>query len=244
MTPEERLSLAELDPEFKLFIQQNPPPPPPVPEIGFFRRMGEARLAEIVSTLGPAPEEVTEKEVQIPTRDGSVINAWVVSPRSIPASGAPIVVWFHGGGFCIGDGREELSTARSFAIHAAVVTICVSYRLAPEHKFPTAIHDGQDALEWVIKSRDSLQVNLQLGFVVGGVSAGANIAAVLAHMARDLGLSPPLTGQILSVPPLLPESEVEEKHRNRLLSSTQEMGEGFLSPEVIKLFNGQIILPL
>ena len=84
----------------------------------------------------------------------------------------------------------------------------------------------------------SLNINLSSGFIVGGVSAGANIAAVLAHLARDEDLQPPLTGQYLAVPPLLPSTEVDEKYKSRLLSSTQKMDVGFLNPEMIKLFNG------
>jgi acetyl esterase len=111
--------------------------------------MAIAKLQETLNTLGPTPEAINETQVQIATRDDSIISVWIVSPRTPPALSCPVIAWFHGGGFCIGDGREESPTARRFALQAGTITICVNYRLAPEHKFPTAVHDGQDALKWV-----------------------------------------------------------------------------------------------
>jgi len=263
MTPEEQLLLATPDPDFLkvrsitmpqcmqtlaetdplqfLQHQGSPPSAPPV-DINFLRGVGQAKLAQ-----HPAAG-VKLQESKIPTRDVSTIDALIVSTIQASSLGSPVIVWFHGGGFCLGDGRMELQTVQDYAVHAGAVAVSVNYRLAPEHKFPTAIFDGQDALRWVcalghcrimlllnetflkvVENAASLNINLSSGFVVGGVSAGANIAAVLAHLARDEDLQPPLTGQYLAVPPLLPSTEIDEKYKNRLFSSTQKMEVGFLS---------------
>ncbi|KAL3418141.1 hypothetical protein PVAG01_09856 [Phlyctema vagabunda] len=251
MTPEEHLKLAEPNAEFLAFVKANGAPPSPPADVEFFRRMSALRLKQIVETLGDAPPELREEEVDIPSRDGSKIKAWLVVPTSPPVSGSPVVVWFHGGGFCIGDGRDELPLARAFALQAGATTLSVSYRLAPEHRFPAAVHDAQDTLKWVTENTSKLNVNLSRGFIVGGVSAGANIATAIALSSRDENLSPPLTGQILCVPPLLPKSvyaSLGEKYTSRLLSREQNGNDGFLSPAVVKMFeesyNGDDSSPL
>src|SRR5436305_973828 len=91
-------------------------------------------------------------------------------------------------------------------------------RLAPEHPFPTGINDSWDALKWAAANASSLKANPEIGFIVGGASAGGNIAAVLALRARDEELSPPLTGQYLCVPALLHPANVPEKLKHEYLS--------------------------
>lgn len=83
-----------------------------------------------------------------------------------------------------------------------------SRSLAPEHKFPTGVHDCWDALKWALAHASSLHATPTSGLILGGASAGGNIAAVLALLARDEKLSPPITGQYLCVPALLPHTNV------------------------------------
>ena len=96
-------------------------------------------------------------------------------------------------------------------------------RLAPEHPFPTWINDSWDALQWAAAHATTVlgADPARGGFVVGGGSAGANIAAVLAHLARDARLDPPLTGQYLCVPSLtalMPPAELPARYRPEYLS--------------------------
>lgn len=91
-------------------------------------------------------------------------------------------------------------------------------RLAPEHKFPTYIHDAWDSLRWIAKHAEKLGANPRAGFMIGGASAGGNISAVLATLARDEGLSPPLTGVYLCVPALLNPNHIPEKYKSEYLS--------------------------
>jgi acetyl esterase/lipase len=81
-------------------------------------------------------------------------------------------------------------------------------RLAPEHKFPIGVHDCYDALKWAVVNAEQLRADPTRGMIVGGASAGGNIAAVLALLARDEKLDPPITGQYLCVPAVLPDTNV------------------------------------
>ena len=83
-----------------------------------------------------------------------------------------------------------------------------SYRLAPEHKFPIGINDSWDALKWAVTNNDKLKATPSRGLIVGGASAGGNIAAVMSLLSRDEALDPPITGQYLCVPALLSEANV------------------------------------
>jgi acetyl esterase/lipase len=94
-------------------------------------------------------------------------------------------------------------------------------RLAPEFAFPIGINDCWDALYWAGTNAASIKADTSLGFVIGGGSAGGNIAAVMAHVARDIPVLPPLTGQYLCVPAimcLLPPSQIPEQYRAEYLS--------------------------
>lgn len=101
-------------------------------------------------------------------------------------------------------------------------------RLAPEHLFPTGVHDCWDALKWAISRSSELNATPTKGLIVGGSSAGGNIAAVLALLSRDEGLQPPITGQYLSVPALLPSENVPDHLRHLYTSRTDNVDDPVL----------------
>ena len=116
---------------------------------------------------------------------------------------------------------EEVNCRLLFSRDLGAVCVNVEYRLAPDHPFPTWINDAWDALQWCAQHASELGADPSQGFIVGGGSAGGNIAAVLAHIARDEQLSPPLTGQYLSVPAImcfLPPSHIPAQYRSEYLS--------------------------
>ena len=86
--------------------------------------------------------------------------------------------------------------------------ILTQISLAPEHKFPIGVNDCWDALEWSLANCNMLGATPSRGVLVGGASAGGNIAAVLALLSRDRKLEPRITGQYLCVPALLPDTNV------------------------------------
>lgn len=211
-------------------------PPPKFDDIFELRAGAEERFAEAKAAMGGAPEGVQETTEYYPTKDGQKNRALLYKPTHPPASGSPLVVLFHGGGFCIGEPEGELPTGRNLTQSLGATCISASYRLAPEHPFPAAVDDAWDALKWAATSAKAFGADPSVGFVVGGTSAGANISAVLALRARDEKLSPPLTGQYLSIPPVCAPSQVPEKYKHMQLSYNQNETAAVLPQAAIDLF--------
>lgn len=198
--------------------------------------MVDKRNAELLETLGESPAEILTTEVQYPTEDGTKLRAKLYQPTNPPKNGSPLVVLFHGGGFCIGAPEGEEQTARNLVQAFGAVAVSASYRLAPEFKFPHAPKDAWDAVKWAAANAKSWGADPSAGFIIGGTSAGGNITAVLAHIARDEKLSPPLTGQYLAIPAVLPQSKVPEKYKPYLLSYEQNEHAPVLPQAAIDMF--------
>jgi len=99
-----------------------------------------------------APNDINEEDIVVTARDGFKIPVRTYTPKTQPTSGSPLVVLYHGGGFCLGDLSSEELNSRNFCREFGAVCLNVDYRLAPEHKFPAAVDDSWDVLEWVRKS--------------------------------------------------------------------------------------------
>jgi acetyl esterase len=97
---------------------------------------------------------------------------------------SPVVVFYHGGGFALGDLDTHDPLARSHALGADAIVVSVDYRLAPEHPFPAGVNDSWAALQWVAEHAAELGGDPSR-MAVAGDSAGANLAAVMAQLARD-----------------------------------------------------------
>ena len=136
-------------------------------------------------------------EERIPV-DGGEIRARFFMPAA--AGPHPVFVHFHGGGFVLGTIDSLVNDAKCAhicrAAECAVAT--VEYRLAPEHRFPTAAEDCYTALRWTVANAERLGID-PTRVAVGGESAGGNLAAAVALMARDHG-GPSLALQLLEVP--------------------------------------------
>ena len=111
---------------------------------------------------------------------------------------APLFVYFHGGGFILGDAYIEEACCLGLAGDIGCVVVSVDYRLAPEHRFPAATEDCYAALLWVATHAADLGGDARR-IAVGGSSAGGALAAVVALMARDRG-GPALSFQMLTYP--------------------------------------------
>lgn len=111
----------------------------------------------------------------------------------------PVVVYYHGGGFTLGDLDTHDRICRRLARASGAIVISVDYRLAPEHPFPAAVEDAFTALSWVHDHAAELGGDPER-LAVAGDSAGGNLAAVTALRARDEG-TPPLVFQLLVYPP-------------------------------------------
>jgi len=110
----------------------------------------------------------------------------------------PIVVYFHGGGWVLGDEQSDDPFCRDMCRRTNMIFISVGYRHAPEHRFPTAAEDGYAAAKWI--AEHALELGGRPGpILVAGWSAGGNIAAVTCQLARDRG-GPEIGGQLLVNP--------------------------------------------
>ena len=120
-------------------------------------------------------------------------------PAGVPASTLlPALVFFHGGGWVIGDLETHDVLCRQITAGAGISVVNVDYRLAPEHKFPAAVDDAWATTRWVAAHARELGID-GARLAVGGDSAGGNLAAVVAILARDHG-GPSLTLQVLTYP--------------------------------------------
>jgi len=188
-----------LDPDasavFKAFQEAGRPPYETLTP----REAREFYLAGRVITNPEPPELKSVAPLSIPSPAGS-IPARVYTPLKLRAAGglAPCLVFFHGGGWVIGDLDSHDVACRKLAHEGELIVISVDYRLAPEHKFPAAVDDAIDATKWIAGNAKSLGIDVSR-LMVGGDSAGGNLAAVVALSARD-GNGPPIAGQVLIYP--------------------------------------------
>ncbi len=150
--------------------------------------------------MNPEPPALEKAEdISIPAPHGS-IPARLYTPKTLRRKDglAPCLVFFHGGGWVIGNLETHDVVCRQLAHEGELLVISVDYRLAPEHKFPAAIDDAITATQWTADNARRLGIDASR-LMVGGDSAGGNMAAVVSLAARD-GLAPKLAAQVLIYP--------------------------------------------
>ena len=144
----------------------------------------EARLTTDFSALAGEPEEVGKIENRKIAGPGGEIPVRIYTPKG--EGPFPALIYYHGGGWVIGDLETVEVPCRLLTNLANCVVVSVDYRLAPEHKFPAAADDSYAAVKWLAENAASIGVDPSR-IAVGGDSAGGNLAAVAALMARDKG---------------------------------------------------------
>ena len=161
--------------------------------------------ARLVANPEP-PELLSAESLAIPSPHGR-IPARIYTPKKLrKADGlAPGLVFFHGGGWVIGNLETHDVVCRKLAHEGEMIVISVDYRLAPEHRFPAAVEDAVTATKWLAANAKALGVDASR-LVVGGDSAGGNLAAVVSLDARENG--PRLAGQLL----VYPATDFSRKH--------------------------------
>ena len=155
----------------------------------------QARINARLRPRAPGPEVAKVEDRKIPG-PGVEIPVRIYTPFGFGPF--PVLVWFHGGGWVIGDLDSADGTARHLTVGAGCVTVSVDYRLAPETKFPGAADDCYAATVWAAQHAARLNGDPSR-IALGGDSAGGNLAAAVSLMARDRGL-PPLLFQLLVYP--------------------------------------------
>ncbi|MCS6900975.1 MAG: alpha/beta hydrolase [Myxococcales bacterium] len=152
--------------------------PVPVARRTFVHQTGIVDLA--------LPPEVTVEDLWMETPDAA--RPARIYRTSLAESGAPALVYYHGGGFVLGGLQSHDGVCRWLSREARITVIAIDYRLAPEHPFPAAVEDGLAAYRWAMEHRKVLGISA-LG--VGGDSAGGCLAAVTCQQAKMLGLPQP-----------------------------------------------------
>ena len=185
-----------LDPDAKLVIEMmraagRPPFESLTPD--------EARAAYTNSRriLQPPAEEVADvSEHTAPGPAGDIRVRFYRGIDTTADAPLPALVYYHGGGWLLGDLDSHDVICRRFANAARCCVLSVDYRMAPEHKFPAAVDDCAAATRWVFTEADALRIDPDR-IAIGGDSAGGNLAAVLALLARDNALPQPVLQMLI-----------------------------------------------
>ncbi|KAL1860170.1 hypothetical protein Plec18170_002119 [Paecilomyces lecythidis] len=148
----------------------------------------------------------------------------------------PLIVLVHGGGFSMGGPKELAAYSRALAslYNAAVVNI--AHRKAPQYRFPIAVNDVVDSLKWLGTNAPSLiGADLTAGFIISGISSGANLAAVATHKSILEGWTPRITGLMLALPFMLHDDMVPDRYKPLYRSREENANETILNAESIKI---------
>lgn len=187
-----------LDPDAARVIElANKSDKPPFEEVG----AEEARRLYLEGrrVLAPEPPLVNEiQDMEAPGPDGAIPVRYYRPVGTLPQERLPVLVYFHGGGWVIGSLDSHDVVCRRLANAGRCAVVSVDYRMAPEHRFPAAVEDCMAATEWVSRSGELLRIDTRR-LAVGGDSAGGNLAAAVALMARDTG-APAIVAQVLFYP--------------------------------------------
>lgn len=146
------------------------------------RAVSLQRSRHIASTLLPVVG-VTSSDHSISQDNDQDVSVRVYRPEG-HTENLPSLLWIHGGGYCFGSMEGDDYTVKRMVEKIGCVVISVDYRLAPEYPFPTPLNDCYAALTWVFDNADRLKVDVSR-IAIGGISAGAGLAAGLALLARD-----------------------------------------------------------
>jgi acetyl esterase len=190
-----RTSIGEMDADSVAFMAMQPKPPavPPTPEMAreAMRRMRPINQPDL-------PHVAMVREYQASGPGGAIPLRYYRGIGTFSDEALPVQVYYHGGGWVIGDLDSHDWTCRAVANAAKCAVVSVDYRLAPEHIFPAAFDDALAAAKWVAAHARLLNIDAA-HISVGGDSAGGNLAAAVAIALRDEGAIK-LRAQILTYP--------------------------------------------
>ena len=242
-TVEAILATADIHPEFAAALEKIPIPPGSSWTLESLKDISSYTLPYLQKRIAESrPKDISESEHCITLRDGYRSRLLVCRKSNLSNQPCPIIVLFHGGGHTVGSPETEIPLARRLVQSHNAIVVCPCYRLAPEEPFPASTNDSWDTLRWVAAESQNAQsvilpnADAAAGFIVGGASAGANLAASLAHLARDNDLTPPLTGQFLSAGTFISPYHVPEKYAPSFLSREQNEMAPLLDKDLYAIF--------
>ncbi|MFP6624966.1 MAG: alpha/beta hydrolase [Myxococcota bacterium] len=184
----------------------------------------------LTSMFGPVPDVAAVEDRTLPG-PACEIPIRVYRPEGSGPFG--VLVFYHGGGWMIGDLDTHDRECRLLCNGAGCLVVSVDYRLAPEDPFPAAVEDAFTALQWIGRNAADLGGDPRR-IAVGGDSAGGNLSAVMALLARDEG-GPALCFQLLVYPAV--DARASDNYRSRVVN-----GEGpFLTNAAMENFTGNYL---
>ncbi|KAJ5654445.1 hypothetical protein N7490_001448 [Penicillium lividum] len=251
LTKESILKLGDKDPEYAEWQKANPED-----DEMDWSDIKNARAA-VDEWSREQRESLTDQGtlMNIPMRDGFQSSLRIFKPTpseysSAPHPPSPVIVLVYGGAFCCGDNSNFAAHALALRALYGATVVLTSHRLVPEHPFPVSQQDVWDSLVWLAENAESvLGASMDAGFIVGGVSSGANTAATVGQMWVDEYANehhsqqdmrrPKLTGMWLSVPFLFSSKEhVPKEYQDFFLSREQFKGDsmsGEIPASVVKM---------
>jgi acetyl esterase/lipase len=160
----------------------------------------EASRARAHRPPAPADARIKTTDTVIPGPDGNDLPIRIYRPVGVTGR-TGLAVWFHGGGWALGDIDSSDPDCRRLCIEQGLTVVNVGYRLTPEHPYPAGFNDCYQSLRWAIENASELQID-PARIAIGGNSAGGALAAGVALRARDEGIAPPLRYLFLGYPAL------------------------------------------
>jgi acetyl esterase len=184
-----------LDPQARAFLDQLEALDAPPMSQQTAKEARDSFTALVALVMGPPEERVPTEDRIVPGPAGDIPVRIYHPENDRPL---PVVVYFHGGGFVIGDIASHDTICHRLAAGVPALVVSVDYRLAPEHRFPAAVKDCDAATSWV-SAHAAEYGGDPSRLAVAGDSAGGNLAAVVARHARDAN-GPPIAFQLLVYP--------------------------------------------
>lgn len=168
----------------------------------------------LVQLIEPGPRVARAEDTALTTRDGHTFGVRTLVPEGEVRA---VIVYYYGGGWVLGSVDQYDPVARALAARTGCAVVLVDYRKAPEYRYPAAVDDSWQALEWAEAHRTQI-AGRPVPLIVAGDSAGGNLAAVVALRARDRG-GPSIAFQVL----IYPVTNADVDNRSFLEPSNQLM---------------------